>query len=194
MHKRRSREAIVSIPGMHLGSSLLQARAATRINRRWPLPRSQSRRLAEELLFVPYFIFRFLNPAHRKRFYRYDVLVDGILGMCEFLRGSFELREQPVPRDTLLEIAITADEAEARAREAVKSQVLRRQPLWVREIKVELQETRRIYYPYWVCYVETRRGPDLLALNGITGVRAGPRAEAILRVGIAGAEREQAGS
>ena len=162
------------------------------MKRRGRFLRSKPRLVAEELLFAPYFYFRFLNPKYRDQFYRYDVLVDGILGFCEFIRGSFELKQVPVSGDLLLEKAILKEEAEAKARKAVEAFVLRRQSLWVKEIKVELVEGGEVYYPYWVCYLQTGKGIEILALNGITGARAGPRAENVLRAGIGRAEWKKA--
>lgn len=155
-------------------------------------PWSKARLVSEELLFVPYFFFRFLNPRYRNRSYLYDVLVDGILGLCEFIRGSFELKQLRVSGDLLLEKTILKEEAEAKARKAVESFVLRRQSLWVKEVKVELIETGEVYQPYWICYLETRKGIEILALNGITGTPAGPRPENILQAGIARAEWQEA--
>jgi hypothetical protein len=140
------------------------------------------------MVYAPYYYFRYVNPKHRKHFYLYDVLVDGILGFSEFIRGSFELKESSVPRVLLLERTISREQAEAVAKRAVGSYALRRQSLWVKKIEVELIEGGELHFPYWVCYLETRKGIELFALNGLTGTPAGPRPENILRAGIARAE------
>ncbi len=185
-------ETPVLILGACLSPSNLRALSEKRLKRRGRFLRSKPRLVAEELLFAPYFYFRFLNPKYRDQFYRYDVLVDGILGFCEFIRGSLELKQLPVSEGLLLEKTIPREEAEAKARKAVESFVLRRQSLWVKEIKVELVEGGEVYYPYWVCYLETGKGIEILALNGLTGTRAGARAEDVLRAGIARAEWKKA--
>lgn len=185
-------ETPVPIPGACLSPSNLRALSEKRLGRRGRFLRSKPRLVAQELLFAPYFYFRFLNPKYRGQFYRYDVLVDGILGFCEFIRGSLELKQLPVSEGLLLEKTIPREEAEAKARKAVESFVLRRQSLWVKEIKVDLVEGGEVYYPYWVCYLQTGKGIEILALNGLTGTRAGARAEDVLRAGIARAEWKKA--
>jgi len=192
MQAKDGGETPVTIPGACLSPSNLRALSDKRLKRRGRFLRSKPRLVAEELLFAPYFYFRFVNPKYRDQFYRYDVLVDGILGLCEFIRGSFELEQLPVSENLLLEKTIPREEAEAKARKAVESFVLRRQSLWVKEIKVELVEGGEVYYPYWVCYLEAGKGIEILALNGLTGTRAGARAEDVLRAGIARAEWEKA--
>jgi len=181
-------EARIRIPGICLSLSHLRSLAEKRVKRRSIFPWSQPRRVAEEILYVPYFFFRYLNPKHRHRFYLYDVLVDGILGFSEFIRGTFELKEFSVSWERLLERTILKEEAESRARKAVESYALRRQSLWVKEIKVELVESGEIYLPYWVSYLETAKGIEILALNGVSGTPAGPRPENVLKAGIARAE------
>jgi hypothetical protein len=192
MQAKDEGETSVPIPGACLSSSNLRALSEKRLKRRGRFLRSKPRLVAEELLFAPYFYFRFLNPKYRDQFYRYDVLVDGILGLCEFIRGSLELKQLPVSEDLLLEKTIPREEAETKARKAVESFVLRRQSLWVKEIKVELVEGGEVYYPYWVYYLEAGKGIEILALNGLTGTRAGARAEDVLRAGIARAEWKKA--
>lgn len=192
MQDKDGGETSVSVPGACLSPSYLRVLSGERLKRRGMFPWSKARLVSEELLFVPYFFFRFLNPRYRNRSYLYDVLVDGILGLCEFIRGSFELKQLRVSGDLLLEKTILKEEAEAKARKAVESFVLRRQSLWVKEVKVELIETGEVYQPYWICYLETRKGIEILALNGITGTPAGPRPENILQAGIARAEWQEA--
>jgi hypothetical protein len=194
MQDKEGGEASVSVPGACLSPSHLRSLSEKHLKRRGLFPWSKARRVSEELLFVPYFYFRFVNPKYRNRFYLYEVLVDGTLGFCEFIRGSLELKQLPVSGDLLLEKAISKEEAEAKARKAVESFVLRRQSLWVKEIKVELIEAGEVYYPYWVCYLETPKGIELLALNGITGAFADSRAENVLGAGIARAEWQRARS
>jgi len=192
MQDKDGGETSVSVPGACLSPSYLRVLSGERLKRRGMFPWSKARLVSEELLFVPYFFFRFLNPRYRNRSYLYDVLVDGILGLCEFIRGSFELKQLRVSGDLLLKKTILKEEAEAKARKAVESFVLRRQSLWVKEVKVELIETGEVYQPYWICYLETRKGIEILALNGITGTPAGPRPENILQAGIARAEWQEA--
>jgi hypothetical protein len=185
-------EASVTVPGACLCPARLRVLSEKRLKRLHRFRWSRTSLVAEELLFAPYFYFRFVNSRYRNRLYLYDILVDGILGFCELIRGTFELRRLSVSADLLLDKALLKEEAEAKAREAVKSLLLRRQSLWVKEIKVERTEAVEIYYPYWLCYLETRKGIELLGLNGITGTAAGPRAEDILRAGIARMEWRQA--
>ena len=64
---------------------------------------SRKRPVAQELLFAPYFYFRFRNPRLRLNYFVYDILTDGVLGFCEFVRGSFQLRQLPIAVDLLLE-------------------------------------------------------------------------------------------
>ncbi len=184
----------MTIPGACLSPARLRLLSEKRLRRLQRFAWSRTRLVAEELIFAPYFYFRFLNPRYRNRLYLYDVLVDGILGFSELIRGTFELRRLSVSADLLLDKALLREEAEAKAREAVRSFVLRRQSLWVKEIKVELMEGAEIHYPYWLCYLETRKGIELLAVNGITGTAAGARAENILRAGIARMEWQKADS
>lgn len=191
MQDKDGGETSVSVPGACLSPSHLRFLSEKRLRRRGRFPWAKARRVAEELLFVPYFYFRFVNPKYRNRFYLYGVLVDGIMGFSEFIRGSFELKQLPVSGDLLLGKTILKEEAEAKARKAVESFVLRRQSLWVKEIKVKLVEAGEVYYPYWVCYLETLKGIEILALNGITGSPAGSRVEDILRAGIARAESQK---
>jgi hypothetical protein len=190
-HRVRGGEVRVRIPGVCLSPSRFRELAVKGIKRKsgWGiLPRPRLRKIAEEMLYVPYYFFRLVNPKYRGRFYLYQVLVDGILGFSEFIRGPFQLREVSVPEDLILERTISREEAETKARKAVASFVLRRQSLWVREVKVELIEEGDLHFPYFVCYLEGEEGIDLLALNGLTGSLAGPRPENILRAGIARAE------
>jgi hypothetical protein len=181
-------EATVRIPGVCLSPSHLRQLTEKRVKRKGRLSRNKPRLVAEEFVYVPYYYFRFVNPRYLNRYYLYDVLVDEVLGFSEFIRGSFELKEFFVSRELLLERIVPQEEAEKKARKAVESFVLRRQSWWVKEIKAELKEAGELYYPYWVCYLETRKGIELFALNGLTGNPAGPRAEDILRAGIARAE------
>jgi hypothetical protein len=58
----------------------------------------------------------------------------------------------------------------------------------VKKVEVELMEAGELYFPYWVNYLETGKGVEIMALNGLTGTSAGPRPENILRAGIARAE------
>jgi len=181
-------EVSIRIPGVCLSPSHLRSLSEKRIKRKGRLAWSKPKRLAEEFLFVPYYYFRYTNPQYRKRFYLYDVLVDGILGFSEFIRGTFELKQISVRRELLLERTISQEEAEPRAKKLVKSYALRRQSLWVKKIEAELIEVGELHFPYWVCYLETPKGIDLFALNGLTGTPAGPRPENVLRAGIARAE------
>ncbi|MDH7500671.1 MAG: hypothetical protein QHH30_09860 [candidate division NC10 bacterium] len=181
-------EVSIRIPGVCLSPSHLRSLSERRIKRKGRLAWSKPRQVAEELLFVPYYFFRYTNPRHRRRFYLYDVLVDGILGFPEFIRGPFELRPISVRRESLLERTLFQGEAEPKAKQLVASYALRRQSLWVKKIEVELIEAEEFHFPYWVCYLETRRGIDLFALNGLTGASAGPRSENVLRAGIARSE------
>ena len=87
-----------------------------------------------------------------------------------------------------MENTVPKEEAEAKARQAVEAFVLRRQSLWIKEIKVELMDMFELYYPYWVCYLESADGIEILALNGLTGSPAGDRPEKILRAAIGRAE------
>ena len=187
-------EARIWIPGVCLSPARLRALAEKRVKRKGRTSWHKPRPVAEELLYVPYFTFRFVNPKFLKRYYLYDVLVDGILGFSEFIRGSFEPTETSVSREFLLERIVSREEAEIKARKAVESFVLRRQSWWVKEIKVELADAGELHYPYWVCYLETRKGIELFALNGLTGTSAGPRAEDVLRQGIVRAEWKRDGS
>jgi len=181
-------EVSIRIPGVSLSPSLLRSLSERRIKRKGRLAWSKPRQVAEELLFVPYYYFRYTNPQHRKRFYLYDVLVDGILGFPEFIRGTFELKRISIPREFLLERILSPEEAEPKANKLVASYALRRQSLWVKKIDVQLIETEEFHFPYWVCYLKTRKGIDLFALNGLTGACAGPRPENVLRAGIARSE------
>jgi len=186
-------EARVRIPGVCLSPSHLRQLTEKRVKRKGRLSWNKPNLVAEELVYAPYYYFRFVNPKLGKHFYLYDVLVDGILGFPEFIRGSFELKECSVPRGHLLERTILREEAESRARKMVESFALRRQSLWVKRIEVELTEGGELYFPYWISYLETLKGIELSALNGLTGTPAGPRSENILQAGIARAEwkREQ---
>ncbi|MFH0872110.1 MAG: hypothetical protein V1878_06420 [bacterium] len=181
-------EARIRIPGVCLSPAHLRQLTEKRVKRKGRLSRNKPRLVAEEFVYVPYYYFRFVNPRYLNRYYLYDVLVDEVLGFSEFIRGSFELKEFLVSRELLLERIVPQEEAEKKARKAVESFVLRRQSWWVKEIKAELKEAGELCYPYWVCYLETRKGIELFALNGLTGNPAGPRAEDILRAGIARAE------
>ena len=188
MQHKEGGEASVKVPGASLSPSHLRNISERRLRKRKWLSWSKFRLVAEEMLFAPYYFFRFANPKHMKQFYMYDVLVDGILGHSEFIRGSFDLRDVLVSRELLLERTVVEEEAEERARKAVEAFVLRRQSLWVKEIKADLVDSGELYYPYWVCYLEAGNDVELFALNGISGTRAGHRPEAILRAGIARAE------
>ncbi len=181
-------EARVRIPGVCLSPSYLRQLGEKRVKKKGRLSWAKPRVVAEEFVYVPYYYFRFVNPRYLNRYYLYDVLVDRVLGFSEFIRGSFELKEFSVSRELLLERIVPQEEAEKEARKAVQSFVLRRQSWWVKEIKVELKEAGELHYPYWVCYLDTRKGVELFALNGLTGNPAGPRAEDVLRAGIARAE------
>jgi hypothetical protein len=181
-------EARIWIPGVCLSPSRLKQFADKGAKKKGRLSWTKPRLVAEEVVYLPYYKFRFLNPKLLNRYYLYDVLVDGVLGFSEFIRGSFELQEVSISRQLLLERIVPQEEAEIKARKAVESFVLRRQSWWVKEIKVELKEAGELYYPYWVSYLETSKGTELLALNGLTGTPAGPRPENILRAGIARAE------
>jgi hypothetical protein len=181
-------EATVRIPGACLSPSHLRSLSEKIARKRARLPWRRAKCVGREMVYAPYYYFRYVNPKLRKRFYLYDVLVDGILGFSEFIRGSFELKESSVPRVLLLERTISREQAESVAKRAVGSYALRRQSLWVKKIEVELIEGGELHFPYWVCYLETRKGIELFALNGLTGTPAGPRPENILRAGIARAE------
>lgn len=181
-------EARIRIPGVCLSPSHLKQLSEKRIRRKGRLTWSKPRCVAEEFLFVPYYYFRYTNPKHLNRFYLYDILVDGILGFSEFIRGSFELKEISVSRELLLERSVSQQEAESKAKKAVASYVLRRQSLWVKKVEVELMEAGELCFPYWVNYLETAKGVEIMALNGLTGTSAGPRPENVLRAGIAKAE------
>jgi hypothetical protein len=186
-------EARIRVPGVCLSPSRLRQLAEKRVQKKGRLSWTKPSLVAQEFVYVPYYYFRFVNPKFLNRYYLYDVLVDGVLGFSEFIRGSFELKEISVSRDLLLERIVSPVEAETKARKAVESFVLRRQSWWVKEIKVELKEAGELHYPYWVCYLKIRKKIELFALNGLTGNAAGPRPEDILRAGIARAEwkREQ---
>ena len=181
-------EARIWIPGVCLSPSHLRQFAEKKAKKKGRLSWSKPRLVAGEFVYLPYYTFRFLNPKFLDHYYLYDVLVDGVLGFSEFIRGSFELQEVSISRQLLLERIVPQEEAEIKARKAVESFVLRRQSWWVKEIKVELKEAGELYYPYWVSYLETSKGIELFALNGLTGTPAGPRPENILRAGIARAE------
>jgi hypothetical protein len=181
-------EARVRIPGVCLSPSRLRQLTEKRLKKKGRLSWTKPRLVAEEFVYVPYYYFRFVNPKFLNRYYLYDVLVDGVLGFSEFIRGSFELKEVSVSRELVLEKIVSKEEAEPKARKAVESFVLRRQSWWVKEIKVELKEAGELYYPYWVCYLDTQKGVELFALNGLTGNSAGPRPEDVLTAGIARAE------
>ena len=137
MDDRHGGEASINLPGACLSPSYLRHLSEKRLRRRQRLPWVKTRQVGEELLFVPYYFFRFINPRLRNRFYIYDVLVDGVLGLCEFIRGSFGLRQHAVSGELVLEKAISEEEAQSRAKSAVESFVLRRQSLWVKEIEVD---------------------------------------------------------
>jgi len=181
-------EATVRVPGICLSPSHLRSLSEKIVRRRGRFPWRKGRCVAQEVLYAPYYYFRYLNPKHRKRFYLYDVLVDGILGFSEFIRGSFELKEFSVSRGLLLERTIPQEQAEAVAKKAVESFALRRQSLWVKKIEVELIEAGELHFPYWVSYLKSPKGIEILALNGLTGAPAGPRPENVLKAGIARAE------
>ena len=188
MQDKNRGEATVPVPVSRLSPSDLQRAAEKRLGRQGKFPRSRKRPVAQELLFAPYFYFRFRNPRLRANHFIYDVLMDGVLGYCEFVRGSFKLQELPIAAGLLLEKTVPKEEAEAKARQAVEAFVLRRQSLWIKEIKVELMDMFELYYPYWVCYLESADGIELLALNGLSGSPAGERPEKILRAAISRAE------
>jgi len=181
-------EVNIRIPGVCLSPSHLRQLTGKRMRRRGILSWTKAKRLAEEFLYVPYYYFHYLNPKHRGHFYLYNLLVDGVLGFSEFIRGSFELKEFRVSRELVLERAISRDEAESRAKKAVEAFALRRQSWWIKEIKAELVEAGELHFPYWVCYLETSKGVELFALNGLTGSPAGPRPENVLKAGIARCE------
>jgi hypothetical protein len=181
-------EARIRVPGVCLSPSRLRQLAGKKVKRKGRLSWNNPSLVAEEFVYVPYYYLRFVNPKFLNRYYLYDVLVDGVLGFSEFIRGSFELKELSVSREFLLERIVSPVEAETKARKAVESFVLRRQSWWVKEIKTELKEAGELHYPYWVCYLKIRKKIELFALNGLTGNPAGPRAEDVLRAGIARAE------
>jgi hypothetical protein len=178
-------EASIKIPGECLSPTQLRSLSEKRLKKRKWLPWSKTGLAGQELLFVPYSFFRYTNPKHMKQYYLYDVLVDGILGHTEFIRGSFELVDKSVSHELLLERTVHGEDAEGKARKAVEAFAVRRQSLWVKEVKVDLIDSGEFYYPYWVCYLETPKGVELLALNGLTGTPAGHRPEHILRGAIA---------
>jgi hypothetical protein len=181
-------EARISIPGVCLSPARLRQFAERRVKRKGRIPWNKPRLVAEEFLYVPYYTFRFVNPKYLKTYYLYDVLVDGVLGFSEFIRGTFELTETSVSRELLLERIVSREEAEMKAKKAVESFAIRRQSWWVKEINVEKTGAGELHFPYWVCYLEVRRGIEIFALNGLTGTSAGPRAEDVLRRGIARSE------
>ena len=181
-------EATVRVPGICLSPSRLRSLSEKVVRKRGRLPWCRVRCVGQEVVYVPYFYFRYVNPKHGKHFYLYDVLVDGILGLSEFIRGSFELKESSVSRTLLVERTVSQEQAESVAKKAVQAYALRRQSLWVKKIEAELIEGGELHFPYWVCYLETPKGIELFALNGLTGTPAGPRPENILRAGIARAE------
>jgi hypothetical protein len=187
-------EATVRVPGICLSPSRLRSLSEKVTKRKGRLPWRRVRCVAQEVVYVPYFYFRYVNPKHGKQFYLYDVLVDGILGFAEFIRGSFELKEFSVRRGLLVERTVPREQAESVAKKAVQAYALRRQSLWVKKIEAELREEGELHFPYWVCYLETPKGVELFALNGLTGTPAGPRPENILRAGIARAEWKRDGS
>ena len=186
-------EATVKVPGICLSPSHLRSLSEKVTKRKGRLPWRRVRCVAQEVVYVPYFYFRYVNPKHGRHFYLYDVLVDGVVGFAEFIRGSFELKEFSVSRGLLVERTVSKEQAESVAKKAVQAYALRRQSLWVKKIEAELKEGGELYFPYWVCYLETPKGVKLFALNGLTGTPAGPRPENILQAGIARAEwkREQ---
>ncbi len=188
MQTESREEATVAVPVSRLSPTDLQRAAEQRLGRRGKVPWSRKKPLAQELLFAPYFYFRFRNPRLRLNYFVYDILTDGVLGYSEFVRGTFQLKELPVAVDLLLEKVVPKEEAEVKARQAVEAFVLRRQSLWIKEIKVELMDVFELYYPYWVCYLDGSDGIELLALNGLTGSPAGERPETILRAAISRAE------
>lgn len=186
-------EARVRIPGVCLSPSHLRHLTERRIKKKGRFSWTKPRLVAQEFLYVPYYYFRFMNPRYLDRYYAYDVLLDGVLGFSEFIRGSFALTESSVSGELLLERVVSSEEAEARAKKAVESFVLRRQSWWVKVIKPERVEGGELHFPYWICYLETSKGIELFALNGLTGTPAGPRPENVIQAGIARAEwrREQ---
>lgn len=115
----------------------------------------------------------------------YDVLIDGILGHCGFLKWLPRLEEREVEEERLLGRVINSPQAEQMARSWLESYILRKQSLRVREIKTGLAGGQDFHYPYWVTYL--RKGKDLLLLviDAETGKRGDARLEKAIEMAIA---------
>lgn len=140
---------------------------------------------AQELLYLPYYFFSHLNPNLADRMMLYPVLVDGIVGFCDFVKGLPSLKPFRIEWEQFLEKAVLKEEARKKAKAWVQEYILRKQPWKVRRIAVELLEEVEFHYPYWVVYLQGRRGPELRALDALSGKRATPKTERALEMGIA---------
>ncbi len=183
--RREGRRVRVLTSGRCLPVRLLRNSAARLIRRNWRFRIAKPMVVAEEFLYCPYFSFRFTNPNLAGNPMAYDVLMDGILGHCGFLRWLPRLEEREVEEKRILGRVIDPVQAEQTARAWVENYILRKQSLRVREIKTDLVGGREFHYPYWVTYL--RKGKDLvlLALDGETGKRGDARLEKAIEMGIA---------
>jgi len=141
--------------------------------------------LAQELLYLPYYFFAHGNPNLANQMLLYPVLVDGVMGFCDFVKGLPPLKPVEVEQEQCLERAVLKEEAGEKARAWVEDYILRKQPWKVRRIAVELFEEAEFHYPYWVVYLQSRQGLELRALDALSGKRATPKTERALEVGIA---------
>lgn len=140
---------------------------------------------AQELLYLPYYFFGHGNPNLADQMLLYPVLVDGVVGFCDFIKGLPPLKLFTIEREQCLEKAVLKEEARKKARAWVEDYIIRKQPWKVRRIAVELLEEAEFHYPYWVVYLQSRQGLELRALDALSGKRATPRTERALEVGIA---------
>lgn len=140
---------------------------------------------AQELLYLPYYFFSHLNPNLADRMMLYPVLVDGVVGFCDFVKGLPPLKPLVIEREQFLEKVVPQEEARRKAKAWVEEYIVRKQPWKVRRIAVELLEEAEFHYPYWVVYLQDRRGLELRALDALSGKRATPKTERALEMGIA---------
>jgi len=171
-----------------LPTPVLCERAARLIRRTYRFRITKPAIAAEEMLYCPYSCFRFTNPNLAGNPMAYDVLIDGILGHCGFLKWLPRLEEREVEERRLLSRVIDSSQAEQMARVWAESYILRKQSLRVREVKTDLVGSGDFYYPYWVTYL--RKGKDLLllALDSETGKRGDARLEKAIEMAVARGE------